>query len=1147
MDNERDYLENFHTDINDINYHTEHEFSKDLETLYKLLENTTLDDSLNTKKHNIIQYYNNQGRFDREYEFLSDKDIDFDNINHVDYYFRKILNQNNLSINDFGKRYKELFGKKVNFNNTHLYVSQIANALKVIDNAFKFPEYAYNLIKTTRAGCTTSMGMATLIRNKSILIVEPTNKIAYDVVEEVHENYERLTLDFTKKRRAIPSNKDGCSFVQSKIFAYENLKEMPYIISKACDGCKEHSSYPIGQKSIPKATRENCTIKTMMDETKEYGTSWKPDILTITYDKLLSLKYGQRGEYFKKLIDNVDIILFDEIGDFVSNSDNGIELKKVTTTSGYVEVKNIAKIMNSIKMKLFIDMEEHQRVVFTEFIQEFVRPFINEVCIPAIDNEILPVYIDNSPFQQKLCKAKIKQGNITKTMLVPKLEALENKIIEIYELLEELIYYATDEKKDLIIWLINIMKIMTCKTLVVYETHGLVHNDDRTESEIDYIKLSPMIDEKVKELAEFTHNKVVFFTDATMPCYNFDAFGKRFSDFYFGDPNKTNQNLLMVNDKNVERFSNHKWFKDSNYRKLIMIKIEQSLYYFGEKGIIIWTPNIKICNSVIKELTKRGIEVQSGDEDINFSEITDLYGKYNKYSNKLKSKKDPRVMVTYYGGSIARGVETKQLYQIMLGKANKPKGSYKHLAYMQRVQWEAFDDRVIESMALEFELTTGEFKRKINSWMRKKYNKDKVIMKKTLPLELKTYFEKYAEVIQMEKTYMDTWQAGSRAKDSKGIERCVLLCLGWNTKDIWEMVKWGSNKSVKYIPFRDTLNRTLLNQENIIAPPNAIEIVDYVEIKKWFEGGDIVNDCVGFSDDLDNGIMEMLIRGRKYVTTEEIWMELSKNLPVGNLSEDYTNGYLIGTIRAFLLYNDFGEDIICKENNSSIYKFTSPKYTFTLSKTPKIIKSNHKMYDKFLISKYNDIRLISEILKTVYRIKKDKVSLSDILNYNKKLSKPEFTMTKNPVITIKRIYNFMYSKNLLLGTSWKFVDRMRKGKMIFDIQKNMKETAYDIIIGTAPVDVKKKLRLKDRKVIECIIDWNYNGKTNKYNYNSNYMELTLKDIKRETKLDVEDIKEVIKKFFNENHNHFGLKCLAFITKDKRGERVSMYRTSLNDM
>ncbi|MCK5016165.1 MAG: hypothetical protein KAS32_03755, partial [Candidatus Peribacteraceae bacterium] len=127
----------------------------------------------------------------------------------------------------------------VNYYYKHeFYLSHIVKALEVLDYAEENMGRAFNVIKTTRAGFTTNVVMGCLMTGRKVLLVEPTNAIAYDTVKQIMDLYVGITGDKGKIVRAIPNNVDGCSEVVEKLEGNEFLKLLPFVGSGDCKSCE---------------------------------------------------------------------------------------------------------------------------------------------------------------------------------------------------------------------------------------------------------------------------------------------------------------------------------------------------------------------------------------------------------------------------------------------------------------------------------------------------------------------------------------------------------------------------------------------------------------------------------------------------------------------------------------------------------------------------------------------------------------------------------------------------------------------------------------------------------------------------------------------------------------------------------------------
>lgn len=963
-----------------------------------------------------------------------------------------------------------------------IYLPNEIKSLKIIDQAISKPQYIYNIVKTTRAGCTTNIIKGCLYKNKTILVVEPTNEIAYKTVHEIMDIYKNSTNDDSKIVRQIPSNRDGCSDIVRRLEENESLKLVPYIIAGKCKECNfNYKSYSLMQNYIPKATHEFCTIKTMMDEKEFMGDGYLPDILTITYDKLLTLSGGERSDFYKALIDNVDVIFFDELGSYITKSEQGLEIQHKEIIEKEEKIKKIIEMKKEVRVFAIKMKNISLRDRILKLLNEFITPFVDGIYNEVIDKDRYPRFINN-PLNKENTRIKVKRGDIQVNEWVTKTEAIGTKAKEFYEDLEDLLLNDEERSRKAVLWLIELLQIMPFDKYVAFEQE-FIDFDNNTETIHKILKITPLIDEMIKRLEPFMENKISFITDATMPAFTFDMFKKPVIDVYFGDPLNTNNQLMIMNDKRIKKtFSVIRWNKDLEFREDIINRIEKYLKYHGN-NIVIWTPNKNIWREVQLMLQASGYPTCTHENE-----------------------EEDHVLITYFGSVMTRGVKSDRRLQILLGKANKPKNSFKHIAYMQRIQWRFFSQRELEEMSNRINLSVDEFKNIIENWIKTENYGKFVVRKNKIPPELVNYFDYYSDAIQKERTYMDTWQAASRVKDSKGLNRSTLICLGWRNEEIWEMVKWGSNKSIKYIPYLENAQRVSASQRSLIPPPRVIELEDINDAAEWFAGGEIDDRLVGFDVDLQNGVFNMLIKGRKYVDSEEVWLELSKNLMIGETTENCKNGYLVGTIRAFKRFNDFGEEIDCKEINKGDFEFS-------FTDMDKKIKSTLT---------YEELETMSNILKIGYKVKKDKIVYRDVKRY---LSNKDDEFIK---LCLKKIATL----NILKNSTWGIQLNENTGN--YEIFKNKQDYLTTTQkLGLNTVDKSHFKDFEKKEILKFVQEW-YEK--------SNELDLDVKEIHEylfNIKLDI--IKEKVKEIAKTGFENFGLDCGIVIQPSGRGEKIKIMR------
>lgn len=902
-----------------------------------------------------------------------------------------------------------------------VYIKHINEALKILKNAEDNKEYAWNVIKTTRAGYTTNSVLAGLLRDKTILIIEPTNKILYETIKEIMELYIKITGDKSKKVRQIPSNRDGCSIVVDKMLDKPDLDVLPLITAGQCKECKEVGIFG-NDIFLPKATPNQCTIKTMMVEQKLLKKDYKPDIIAITYDKLLTLGAGQRGEFFNDLISNVDVVIFDELGHYLSKTTNGITIKETRKTETDNSTK---KIYDRTKvLRVFVDEMEDgpSKSMLEDLLETYMDPWLEKTVEVALAMKEQPRFLSNNLSKELIPIAYEKNGETTyKSMR--KNEAVKDKFGEFYECFEELI---TEKNSDMIILLTQLIEVMSFSRYVVKKSSSLDF-EGVEDVFIEEIQIVETTDELIGLLEQrFSDRQVTILTDATMPAYSFDMIKKKkIVDVFFGDPAKTNSQLLIAQDvHNKQKFSVWKWFRDEEYREEVIHKIRYVADMIGHNDIVVWSPNKKIHEDLLETFREMQYRVCDHENDDRMA-----------------------IQFTYYNSIMSRGVKCERRVQIMLGKASKPKGSFEHIAYMQRKNWNVFDEKELKKLAIEKGISLEDFKVLVEHWSVKEFLDGEYYYREdNVPEELAEYFALYSETIQKEKTHQDCWQAGSRAKDAWAKDRSLLLCIGWRDRDIWEMIKWGGVRNIKYKIFAGEVIKVIEGQQSMITPPRVIKLRwwedDLIEdIVFWLNDADLIPRTVGFDIDLQAGIMNMLMYEEE-ITSDVVWTSMDANLQVGHGDEDWKNGYFMGAINAFRKFNDFGVHIVCEEMIDGAFKFS-------LTDVPKPeVKEEINVLE---------LEMILRTLKTAFIIKKDKITIRDLSNFNRNISRDDI------VKSINQVNEF----DLFENTTWKLEFHTKRQE--FFIRKEHMQSVENALLRNIVMKYQGDYAKQD--IMKDILHW----------------------------------------------------------------------------
>lgn len=273
------------------------------------------------------------------------------------------------------------------------------------------------------------------------------------------------------------------------------------------------------------------------------------------------------------------------------------------------------------------------------------------------------------------------------------------------------------------------------------------------------------------------------------------------------------------------------------------------------------------------------------------------------------------------------------------------------------------------------------------------------------------------------------------------------------------------------------------------------------------DGGEIDEKFVGFDVDLESGIFNMLMKGRDYVESEEVWLELSKNLMVGETTETHKNGYMVGSVRAFKKFNDFGEDINCKEIAKGDFEF--------------------EFIDKEDANKsqitFRELETIIKILRLGFKNKKDKIIYSDARkNISRNVEDSH----------IKKCLYIIWKKNLLEDSTWEAKFNMKTGNV--EIVKDAhKEMSISKKISHTKMDFEHIKDLDKREILKMILNWYEN--TSKIDLDVNEIHHRFHHIK------ITEIKEYIKEMFKNGFDNLGINCNLIVQPMGRGEKIIIIR------
>ena len=843
------------------------------------------------------------------------------------------------------------------------YTLEIASAVK--ENTAVF------VSKTTRAGYTTSAIISAMITGKKILVVVPTNDIAIDTANNAAKIYfERTDADSTKIVRHIASNPRGCSVAKKAIEENEHLIDMPWIRSEDCEHCDECTTFPLFSNFIPSATPAHCSIKTMMEESdicESTGKIYCPDVVSITFDKLISLLHNdsKKADFFRKIISSVDIILFDEFGTYLTREETDVAIKceHITTDRKPIvtyleeEVEEITKFIETLN-------DEEFKKDYNDLLTNFINPFLKNNVKTALKTNKYPYLYENHLSTVKTWISTKDEDDEMVREHVFKHEAVSRKLSSMYDGLEFMM--SMEDGRHIAKLLINLMIVMSNENLAsnVFKTK----DTSNTDYDIDITKFKIAGESNtlhdIFNLITSKHGTI--FTDATMPSIDWTKVTKKqIHHFYFGDPLNTNESVMMVRN-NIPNFSAMKWNKDDKYRELVLSELQLLISEFNPIiDMTMWLPSIKIYNEIYKKLSDVGCPVTTDESETN------------------------KVFLTYYNSTRSKGVESKRRFHIMVGGAFKPPKSYVHIAYTHRGLFTFVDTTEKMKLSEEMGVTLDKIEHQINMFntTHSVPSIKKEFRISTIPEVIFGYLTILAGSIQHGKLIEDMWQAGSRAKDPLGKTRGIIYFFGVSKENVLAIKKQGG--TINYQD-RVSLYRNISEQEKMLPGPITINS-DFNKIHNWLNNGIVDNELLGFGLDIFATIHEILMT-RDSVTSKEVWLNTDHNLSVGKHTPDHKNGYFVGTIRA-AMNSHISEHI-------EIDELLPGEFVFSIPKTPKTPPKKVT---------YNT-ELIINILRVAYLHNENKVTYAEIRHNTRKT-----TATNNEITSaLKHIKRF----GMLKGSSW---------------------------------------------------------------------------------------------------------------------------------
>jgi len=576
------------------------------------------------------------------------------------------------------------------------------------------------VIKTTRAGVTTSLIHASVFHNKRMLAVVPTTAIAKKVFNKAlkiaYEMYGQkidgavlssnikscLKLRFTvedlrKKKEENPNwgessdieweklpfhSKPSCTVVKDGIVReceyFHYIYEFPHLRDNGIP-------YAVTESRLKKDDEGNvvegyCAYQTVMQMLSNY------DVIFITYDKLSAMLLNTEAEareFIEMLILEFDIIFFDEISTLVQSSPLSItmfeQVEKLDEDGNkftdiyyedfcnqlFIELSRLEKppdIFNGSSFETYTSRTfEELKLITNKFIERFDR-FIREKRFSGDFDEVTCWKVENFLLEDKDIN----------------LEEFRNKFFAFYSLLSNYTK-RTNEKLSSLLQMIILLQSDTWWLQSVP-----TKNDIEKKLNASFVT-SP----KITKMTGFVQRlneakKKIIFTDATMPLVNLEkVFNIELEKFIVGDPRNTCDKQIIIPYNRtysvIDLFRlnwDGKRSKINDIQQELIDMINEVCRVHGTENVLVVLPNSHSSLFMLNKFKKSG-----------------LVPKDLKY--------------TWYRSSMTIGVERNERVMITVCQPSPPKYSSLWLAnyYIEQGLFEDYDEELaISANALSREL-----------------------------------------------------------------------------------------------------------------------------------------------------------------------------------------------------------------------------------------------------------------------------------------------------------------------------------------------------------------------------------------------------------------------------------------------------------
>lgn len=632
------------------------------------------------------------------------------------------------------------------------------NIVEKVDQAIHMNK---NLVmwKATRAGVTTSMIYSCFIRNKKLLVLVPTNKIAIDTFSKAMN----IVKDKTGKElrgAVLASNRRSCLLLKFTSYDLRVRKisnpdwgddrvawdSLLYHSKPSCNKCRYREAtinFPLKNSKGELIPLHSSKMLSVNERTGwcAYQTFRKQlpnlDVVFLTYSKILSMRSSggdENAEILSALRTEFDLVFLDEINTIAQSSPTVVKLLENHGDVIDYGQPMIYDIFSRLRLELdelknFAENKRTQEidVIIRKFITRFEPLKMKNWENVNVMNNIYDIVHDAPP------------DPMFKHPLDTQQRARLRDRFNLYHTIIE--NYSKQHNK-------NLSCIEKVLSILVYDEFVGYNHTSYESSYLNYIfVVSPVVRELrgfVREFSRLGSHKQIIATDACLPEANIsDLLGVKFQDFIVGDPRETNKHQLIVTD--AKQIFIHQFLKG---RKCTQYKCE---YWKNDKmncGLELYHNREK--DGEIKLMVEKALYKGKCQKDKflflrDVQSVVKAYGaeniflifpnkKSHYWFQRVRYKIDnhKQLKYSYFRSDLTIGVECDRRIMITLGSPIPPKNSYLWLAhYYHRL-----------NLLTDYTLTELAEKLRINN------------MRSSL------------------------WQTIGRAKDPVGEKRSFVLCWG---------------------------------------------------------------------------------------------------------------------------------------------------------------------------------------------------------------------------------------------------------------------------------------------------------------------------------------------------------------------------------